>query len=93
MPNNSKEKLPSKGSFTGIGKTQIDGTVYIGEVDQSVLYVPYKSGEAMIRKYLRIFDKNMETSSQFTIIQYDISRMSNFFQQRITNLNELQFLL
>lgn len=91
MPNNSKEKLPSKGSFTGIGKTQIDGTVYIGEVDQSVLYVPYKSGEAMIRKYLRLFDKNMETSSQFTIIQ--LPRMSNFFQQRITNPNELQFLL
>lgn len=60
VPNDSKQDFT--GGFTGIGKTQIDRTVYIGEVRRSDLYVPYKSGEARVNNFLKLFDKNKSYS-------------------------------
>lgn len=43
--------------YIGIGKTEIDGEVYIGKVEPGYFFIPYKSGEAVIGEYLQLIHK------------------------------------
>lgn len=61
VPSSQGKRVPNSvhTKLIGIGKTEIDGEIYIGKVVPGYFFIPYKWGEACIGNYLQLIEKNL----------------------------------